>query len=1163
VNNGQLEFVANPNIAITSFTQDDINNSRIALRHSGPLVGTNFNFTISDGGEDLAVTASGTFNLTVDNTNDAPIISTNAGQTIDEGATLNITTAMLDSFDPDDFGTGLDWTASNLTNGILQVNGVTQNTFTQADLDAGLVTFTHDGSETLGANFDIQVADGGEDLATPATGNFAMSITPINDAPIITTNTGATMNEGASLTVTSAMLDLTDADDTDADLTYTASNLSNGTIEVNSVAQNTFTQDDINNNRVVFIHDDSETTSAGFDISLADDGADGAGADTGSFAITVTPINEAPTITVNTGVTIDEAASVTITSTMLDMSDVDDADTDVTYTASNLSNGVIEVNSVAQNTFTQDDINNNRVVFIHDGSETTSAGFDISLADGGENTAAADTDSFAITVTPINEAATITVNTGVTIDEGASQTITSAMLDMADVDDADTDVTYTASNLSNGVIEVNSVVQNTFTQDDINNNLVVFIHDGSETTSAGFDISLADGGENSVSADTGSFSITVTPVNDAPILTISNGNTVGVNFNDYTVSAYWAGEDMGTATVSADGSTLTINGNPWKKINLPYNVTADTVISFDFRADIEGEVQGFGFDTDNDGGTQSAFQLLGTQLSYAPTEKSISYTAGDGWVHYDIPIGDFFTGNFNFMTFFADDDANLANDASFRNLVLFEDNAELRVNEGQSVVIDPTKLNVSDDDDSGNELTFTASNLSNGVVQVNGVTQNTFTQTDLNAGLVTFLHDSSETGSAGFDISVIDGAEDSVVASTGRFDMVVDPINDAPTITVNTGTTVLEGGSKTVTAAMLNMADTDDTNAEVTYTASNLAHGTIEVNGVVQNTFTQADIDNNLVAFIHDGSEIDGGFDVSLADGGENSAAAATASFALSRINVNDVPTDINADATSISELAEIGDVIATLGTVDVDLPSDSFTYTIMSDPDNMFMISGNKLLLNAEADYETATQHSVTIRTDDGNGGTFDKVFVIDIEDASELTLNTMPQDRPNAPRDGYVSHKIEEDRGYNTNGLIQSFITGNVSDQINAFYGSNGIGQIIRSNTTFEMQNMLDNRSDFVVFDSNLSIQVDETTENIAQNNQNADIDTLPQGKTVRDILSALKEMSAENDQKIARNSDSNAQDDTETAAYRDLYDEFEDTLTYQQRRQTELREALQAES
>ena len=98
-------------------------------------------------------------------------------------------------------------------------------------------------------------------------------------------------------------------------------------------------------------------------------------------------------------------------------------------------------------------------------------------------------------------------------------------------DDDGADVTYTASNLVNGHIEVIGSAQSTFTQADINAENVVFIHDDSQTTSASFGISLADGGENGSTPATGTFNIIITPV---------NSKTFGLfqKFNVYFKSAF-------------------------------------------------------------------------------------------------------------------------------------------------------------------------------------------------------------------------------------------------------------------------------------------------------------------------------------------------------------------------------------------------------------------------------------------------------------------------------------------------------------------------------------------------------------------------------------------------------------------------------------------------
>jgi hypothetical protein len=69
--------------------------------------------------------------------------------------------------------------------GALQVGGATigaQGSFTQADIDAGRVSYTHDGSETQSDALGISVADG---ASAPLTGlSFAIGVRPVNDPPV-------------------------------------------------------------------------------------------------------------------------------------------------------------------------------------------------------------------------------------------------------------------------------------------------------------------------------------------------------------------------------------------------------------------------------------------------------------------------------------------------------------------------------------------------------------------------------------------------------------------------------------------------------------------------------------------------------------------------------------------------------------------------------------------------------------------------------------------------------------------------------------------------------------------------------------------------------------------------------------------------------------------
>ena len=97
------------------------------------------------------------------------------------------------------------------------------NTFTQADINSGLVRFSHNGSETTTASFDFTVSDGSATLASQA---FDIIINPLNDPPVFSGDRTATVNEGSSYILTSADLNLTDVDNTNSELVYTANNTS-------------------------------------------------------------------------------------------------------------------------------------------------------------------------------------------------------------------------------------------------------------------------------------------------------------------------------------------------------------------------------------------------------------------------------------------------------------------------------------------------------------------------------------------------------------------------------------------------------------------------------------------------------------------------------------------------------------------------------------------------------------------------------------------------------------------------------------------------------------------------------------------------------------------------------------------------------------------------
>ena len=112
-------------------------------------------------------------------------------------------------------------------------------------------------------------------------------------------------------------------------------------------------------------------------------------------------------------------------------------------------------------------------------------------------------------------AATLTFNEGLTVSEAASGTITNSLLQADDPDVIGETLTYTlVTTPANGLLALNSVTLTPtaqFTQADIDNNLLVYTHDDSETLGDSFDFTV-ETITDTIAQTT--FVITITPVFD-------------------------------------------------------------------------------------------------------------------------------------------------------------------------------------------------------------------------------------------------------------------------------------------------------------------------------------------------------------------------------------------------------------------------------------------------------------------------------------------------------------------------------------------------------------------------------------------------------------------------------------------------------------------------
>ena len=439
--------------------------------------GSEITITATDDG-DGALTATQTFTIVVTPVNDAPTITSTAvtEATEDVAYTYEITTEDID-------GDLVTVSATGLPSWLTLTDNTLSGTPTEGETGSEItITATDDGDGTL-----------------TATQTFTIVVTPVNDAPTITSTAVTEATEDVAYTY-----EIT-TEDIDGDLvTVSATGLPSWLTLTDNTLSGTPTEGE---------------TGSEITITATDDG-DGALTATQTFTIVVTPVNDAPTITSTavTEATEDVAYTYEITT--------EDIDGDlVTVSATGLPSWLTLTDNTLSGTPTEGET----------GSEIT-----ITATDDGDGALTA-TQTFTIVVTPVNDAPTIT-----------STAVTEATEDVAytyeiTTEDIDGDlVTVSATGLPSWLTLTDNTLSGTPTEGET----------GSEIT-----ITATDDGDGALTA-TQTFTIVVTPVNDAPTIT-STAVTEATEDVAYTYEITTEDIDGDLVTVSATGlpSWLTLTDN--------------------------------------------------------------------------------------------------------------------------------------------------------------------------------------------------------------------------------------------------------------------------------------------------------------------------------------------------------------------------------------------------------------------------------------------------------------------------------------------------------------------------------------------------------------------------------------------------------------------------
>ncbi|WP_309381286.1 putative Ig domain-containing protein [Cerasicoccus frondis] len=380
---------------------------------------------------------------------------------------------------------------------------------------------------------------------------FSIAVSNVNDAPSFTSTPITAIDEDAlySYAVATSDPDLGDI------VTVTTSDLPAWLTFDGTTLSGTPTNGDVGS----------------YDITLTATDLEGA-TDTQAFSITVSNVNDAPSITSTPITAIDEDAlySYAVATSDPDVGDV------ITLTTSNLPAWLTFDGDTLSGTPTNDNVGSYDITFTATDLE-----------------GATDTQAFTITVSNVNDAPSFTSTPITAIDEDALYSYAVATSDP----DADDVVTVTTSNLSAWLTFDGSTLSGTPTNDDVGSY---------DITLTATDIEGAN--------DTQAFTITVKNVNDAPSITSTPVSTVDEDAL-YSYAVTTSDPDLGdfvTVTTSDLPAWLTFDGD-----TLSGTPTNDDVGSYDITltaTDLEGA-----------NGTQ-AFTITVSNVNDAPVITSIAPT---------------------------------------------------------------------------------------------------------------------------------------------------------------------------------------------------------------------------------------------------------------------------------------------------------------------------------------------------------------------------------------------------------------------------------------------------------------------------------------------------------------------------------------------------------
>lgn len=384
---------------------------------------------------------------------------------------------------------------NQLTTGTVPVSNFTLDQIREASS----IVYEHDDSETTEDSFDITLTDGKFSVEKTV---IVMIISVDDETPRMEINDGLEIEIGDVKVIDGNVLKATDLDSEDSTLTYIIrygpgqgylqTTTPTGTLQNITVGMN-FTQNEVNQGLIVYIHNGQE----GIRDLIKFDVTDGINPLIDRyFYVTVGGIDMVFPDVVNKGVSLKEGGRVTLTTDLLSTSDHNSPDEHLVFTITRAPmRGHLECTDTPGmpiSSFTQLQLAGNKIYYIHTADdEVKMDSFEFEVTDGYNPVFR----TFRMSISDVdNKKPVVTIN-GLVVTEGETKLITPFELTVEDRDTADRLLKFTVTQIPvHGVLLFNNTHPVTsFTKQDLNENMISYKHDGTESAEDSFSFTVTDG----------------------------------------------------------------------------------------------------------------------------------------------------------------------------------------------------------------------------------------------------------------------------------------------------------------------------------------------------------------------------------------------------------------------------------------------------------------------------------------------------------------------------------------------------------------------------------------------------------------------------------------------------------------------------------------------